>query len=497
MSVATDPVADAAQLIFKDPVGWVAKTFDETPKFPKAELLLRALSLGYNRVYCRACFDSSKTWTAARLAIWWLMSHPFDSIVVTTAPIWKQVEELLWNEIASAAARAKIPLGGKLTSTKLTLGPKWYAIGLSTNNEWNLTGYHATSVLVIVDEADGLEEGKWNALEGLLTSRQCALVAIGNPLDETSEFAKRSKNDGKKAGVLVMKIEAKDVLAVSEQYPFLLQKEWVADKLERWGESSPLYIGKVLAEWPSQGTDRLIPMRWLLAARDRAVVHGGRTLGVDVARFGLNRTVRTLMEGGAWMWSRAASQEDTYVTAGRVLSDMNDYGPLATAVDDTGVGGGVVDNLRHLAPERTVLAINNGAEPSDKVRFVNLGSENAWNVRKAFEDGLIGLSTADPEMLDELINDLNRPTYDFDERLRIKVNKLGLPKGKTEAGLTPEQRAQLSPDIGDSFILGYNAARPYLAAVDARMVELREKRTVRRTLDGLVREGGGTSGARR
>ncbi len=490
MSAATATVESISGEIRRDPVRWVEQTFDERPLFPKAETLMRALSQGYNRVYCRACFDSSKTWTVARLAYWWLYGHPFDSIVVTTAPIWKQVEELIWNEMASAYGRARVPLGGKLTSTKFVLGPKWYAIGLSTKNEWNLSGYHARHVLVIVDEADGLEAGKWNALEGLLTSRDCALVAIGNPLDETSEFAKRSKNDARKAGTLVMKIEAKDVLAVSAKYPFLLQQEWVDDKAERWGVNSALYIGKVLAEWPSQGIDRLIPMRWLLAARDRQVPRGGRTLGVDVARFGLNKTVRTLMEGGWWVWSRAAAMEDTYVTAGRVIADMNDYGPLATAVDDTGVGGGVTDALRHLAPERTVLAINNGSKANDDARFADLGSELYWHTRKGFEDGTIGLSMEDPEMLDELINDLNRPTYELRDRGRIKVDKLGLGHGKTEHTLTPEQRAAVSPDIGDSFNLAFNAARPYLAAADARTAELlRAKRSPKRTLDGLVRDG--------
>lgn len=472
-----------------DPVAWIERTFDERPVFAKSEQLIRALSRGFNRVYCRACFDSSKTWGCSRLVFWWLFGHPLDSIVVTTAPIWKQVEELLWNEVASAHGRSLVPLGGRLSATKFTLGPKWYAIGLSTNDAWNLTGYHAGSVLVIIDEADGLSVDRWNALEGLLTSRDCALVAIGNPLDETSEFAKRSRNEARKAGVLVMKIEAKDVLAVSARYPFLLQQEWVDDKLERWGEASPLYIGKVLAEWPTQSIDKLIPMRWLLAAKDRQVPRGGRTLGVDVARFGLNRTARTLMEGGWWVWSRTALQEDTFVTAGRVLADMEDYGPMATAVDDTGVGGGVVDDLRHLAPDRTVQAINNGARAVEEARFVNLGSENYWRVRKGFEDGTIGLSVADPDTLDELVNDLNRPTYELDDRARIKVNKLGLPHGKTEYSLTAQQRAQMSPDVGDSFSLAFNAARPYLAAVDARDRELRERQTVRRTLDGVVREG--------
>lgn len=57
----TPTLDEVAATVRADPVRWVGQTFDESPKFPKAELLMRALSIGYQRVYCRACFDSSKT----------------------------------------------------------------------------------------------------------------------------------------------------------------------------------------------------------------------------------------------------------------------------------------------------------------------------------------------------------------------------------------------------------------------------------------------------
>ena len=42
-------------------------------------------------------FCVGKTWVAARIALWFLCSFP-HSLVITTAPTWRQVEHVLWAE---------------------------------------------------------------------------------------------------------------------------------------------------------------------------------------------------------------------------------------------------------------------------------------------------------------------------------------------------------------------------------------------------------------
>ena len=65
------------------------------------------------------------------------------------------------------------------------------------------------------------------------------------------------------------------------------------------------------------------------------------TYGVDVARFGTNRTVRTLISGNQLLSTIATQREDTMETATRVLTDLQRFEPAMTQIDETGIGGAV------------------------------------------------------------------------------------------------------------------------------------------------------------
>jgi hypothetical protein len=372
--------------------------------------------------------------------------------------------------VGNAHSKAKFNLGGKLLQTKYELGPKWYALGITSDNPVNYQGFHAGNILVILDEADGIKKEIWDALEGVMTSGNSKLLAIGNPLDPTSEFAKRVREaTGPKTNII--RITADDVLEVSENYSFLLQRKWVEDKKKTWGENSALYRGKVLALWPDQSIDTLIPIQWLLRARGRSVERGIVTYGVDVARFGLNRTVRTLIAGNQFLWSKATSQEDTVETATRVIADINRYEPAMTQIDVTGIGGGVVDQVRRqLGPKIAVIGVNNGGQAVNPLKYINRAAEMYWQVREAFENDAIGFNMDDPESVDELINDLNRPTYMYQRNTKLVVDKYGLPRGTSEYGLDTETRAAKSPDRGDSFVLAFTAAKPFIQMGQTKLV---------------------------
>lgn len=447
--------------IRNDPWKFVAAAFGEKPAFEKQRQILTSIR-DYKETLVPACHDSSKTFSAARALLWFLFSNPGDSIVISTAPTFTQVAELLWREVKAAFEKAKFNLGGRMLMTKYELGPKWYALGITSDNPVNYQGFHASNILVILDEADGIKKEVWDALEGTLTTQNAKLLAIGNPLDPTSEFAKRVRN-AQKPKSNVIRIPAEDVLAVSDQFPFLLQRSWVEDKKQTWGENSALYRGKVLALWPDQSIDTLIPIPWLLRARGRSVERGILTYGVDVARFGTNRTVRTLIAGNQFLWSKATSKEDTVETATRVVSDLDQYEPAMTQIDVTGIGGGVVDQVRRQRPKVALLGVNNGGSAQDPKKYVNRAAEMWWFVRTAFERDQIGLDTTDPEALEELINDLNRPTYHYNRREQLIVDKYGLPRGESEYSLSNEDRAAASPDRGDSYVLAFTAAKPFIA----------------------------------
>ena len=73
----------------------------------------------------KSCHASGKTYNAAAVALWFLLRWP-ESIVITTAPTFRQVK-VMRGEIAEARKRSRIALpDGR--ATELKLGDKSYAV---------------------------------------------------------------------------------------------------------------------------------------------------------------------------------------------------------------------------------------------------------------------------------------------------------------------------------------------------------------------------------
>jgi hypothetical protein len=455
----------------RDPEWWIKTTFGEPIIGKQHDILEAAAEPGVTEIDVVSCHNSGKTHTLARLVKWWLSVWPNNSKVITTAPTWNQVEFQLWREVRSGFDKARAPLGGAMLNFRWDLAPEWFAMGISTDRPANLQGFHAAHLLVVVDEADGIAPEMWNALDALVTSGHCLMVCIGNPDDPQSEWRKRvtaAMSDSRKR---VIRIAADDVTPHFAKYPFMLSPVWVEEKKRLWGETGPRYMSKVLAQWPDQGSDTVIPMSWLLAAKGRDVERGLRTLGVDVARYGTDRTVRTLM-AGRWMeWQRVTQQEDTFVTSSKVIRDIDDYGPVAGAVDAVGIGAGVVDNVKAARPKFPLTEFNAAMKPvpdsAEEAEFADLASQWWWAARKGFEARQFGFSMDDPELVDTLINELNQARFGF-VGPRLKINKFGMKVTQTEATLDSDLRAQRSPDLADSFVLAANAAAPYVGLKEAR-----------------------------
>ena len=70
----------------------------------------------HRRTAVKSCHGVGKSWTAGMLATWWIDVHPVgEAIVVSTAPTYKQVHAVLWEEI-----RKQHRIGGLKGSVTLT-----------------------------------------------------------------------------------------------------------------------------------------------------------------------------------------------------------------------------------------------------------------------------------------------------------------------------------------------------------------------------------------
>lgn len=452
----------------------------------------------YRVTSVRSCHEIGKSFSAARVTLWYLLTHP-ESIVVTTAPTARQVEDILWREINTAYNKALLPLGGRCLTTRLEFDTNWYAVGLSTNQPDKFQGYHSDSgdMLVIVDEAAGVEENIFEGIRALMTSDNCRLLLIGNPTSSSGTFYNYNRPDSLAHRLKVSAFDTPNFTAngikseqdlldlyVVDDYgqmqstqdvempaPYLVSPKWVYEFLVEVGADTPMYQARVLGEHPDQGDDTLIPLKWIEAAmtdeRRDQTPKGAPVYGVDPARFGNDRTAIQERRGDHVLTPEAFTMQDTMRTAGRVMDKLTND-PLAHAnIDVIGLGAGVVDRLNELQREKRetgewqwtrIHAINVAESPFKSVRekeqekkglkrprpeFINKRAQTYWTLREKFERGEIYIPKNSMGL--KLAGELSAIKYEWLSSGKIRIEE------KEEY----KKRLLSSPDLADALMLSY------------------------------------------
>lgn len=211
----------------KDPVGFAINVLGvkEEHIWSKMVELLEGVR-DHQKVAVRAGHSVSKTHTVGNIVVPWFKTCFQPSTIVTTGPSDNQVRNQLWREIHGAYAGSKVPLGGEmhtlmwdhkpsktvldsLEPDKRKMWEKNFAVGFTTSPDTcaehatKMQGWHNEWVLVVLDEACGIMPQIWRtALQSLIIDEQCKILALGNPTDPESDFAKAcfssdiAKNDG-------------------------------------------------------------------------------------------------------------------------------------------------------------------------------------------------------------------------------------------------------------------------------------------------------------
>ena len=174
---------------------------------------------------------------------WYLTAFP-ESRVVTTAPTFSQVRDLLWSEINAAVGKAPEGLFPPCDATRLTISRSWFAVGLSTDRPERFQGHHAENLLLVVDEASRVHDDIYEAAEGFLTSPNARVLLIGNPTQTSGTFYRAFHSESHLYNTI--HISAWDTPNVTgEEVPdparkALVSPDWVEQRKQQWGEGSPL-----------------------------------------------------------------------------------------------------------------------------------------------------------------------------------------------------------------------------------------------------------------
>ena len=356
---------EQVQNFFKDPVMFAIHFLGATLWRDEIEIL-RSIR-DHRRTAIKACHGVGKTFTMAHAVLWWLVRYA-DGVVLTTAPTLRQVETQLWLEVHRVAARAKFSFP-EINATKIRLrGEDNFALGLSTNRSENFQGYHGRHLLIIADEAPGLESGIWDAVAGAMAGGKVHVVMAGNPILPAGAFYDAFSRERdlwncttidafdspNLAGVSLEQLLQMDPVEGGpldqNQVPYLVSRRWVYDQYRVWWHgdesSSPNWMSRVRAQFPHQAQNALIKLLWLERALERARANPvedddpSLVAGVDVGGGEAETVVylcasrpgqHKIIKMGAW---RAGD------TRGEVVSFLAPYRSRlrAVRVDDTGIG---------------------------------------------------------------------------------------------------------------------------------------------------------------
>lgn len=378
----------------------------------------------HRRVAVKAANGVGKTYLAADIVLWFLYCHR-PSVVLTTAPTWRQVESLLWEEIHRRFRRTnalaemepgRFALEGTLLQTRLKVAEGHFAMGLSTDEPVRFQGFHAENLLIVLDEACGVPEEIWDAVEGICVGSNNRVLAISNPLAPTGRFHSLFRQTRWQTYTISAMMHP-NVQGIMPQIPGAITREAVEDRISAWCAEThaedkeafewegkfyrpePQFLIRVLGEFPTSADDSLVGVDKIEEAMQRGKA-GSVTLGtpcliaVDVARFGSDETVIAMRRGDVVYPLIVRRGQDTAQTADQVYAFAMQERADAIFIDEIGVGAGVVDNLRKTGLAG-VVGINVSNKPilsmTDEAAYLNLRAQIYATLRDRLVKGEISL----------------------------------------------------------------------------------------------------------
>lgn len=451
------PVEFVEDMLIRDQPGWVVEEWQKD--------FLRAISRGERRISVRAGHGVGKSAACAWALVWWAFTrYPQKSIL--TAPTQGQLFDALFAEVKRWINLAPAFMGDLIECfadrVELRASPENSFMSARTSSKERpeaLAGIHSDNVLLVCDEAPGIPEEVYEAAVGSMSGYSATTILIGNPTRNTGMFFK--SHHQLSSDWYRMHVSCVDSRLVSPDF--------VRQVAAQWGEDSNAYRVRVLGEFPLREDDVLIPAELVDAAMSRDVVLDTTApilYGVDIARFGDDRTVLCKRQGNCVLEIKSWGQLDLMGTTGRIIHEAGQDAPSEIMVDSIGLGAGVADRLR---------------EQGFNVRDVNVAEASALNIQAARLRDELWITVKDwlqqracrlPRM-DELRQELIGPTYGFQSNGRIKV------EGKAEM----KKRGLRSPDMADALCLTFAGQAAYVGGRASSWVK---GKPLKREIRGVV-----------
>jgi hypothetical protein len=403
---------------------------------------LQAIARKERRISVRAGHGVGKS-TACSWALIWHMTTRFPQKSVVTAPTSAQLFDALYSELKAWINKLPPVLRDsyEVFSDRIVLkgAPESSFISARTSSSERpeaLAGVHSEHVLLVVDEASAVPEAVFEAAAGSMSGHSASTILISNPTRNSGLFYKTHHDlasDWCRMHVSCLNIP-------------LVSADFVSQIKATYGAESNAFRIRVLGEFALADDDTLIPAELVDGAISRDIsINSSEPLvfGLDVARFGSDRTALVKRKGNVVIEVKSWGGLDTMQVVGAIVNEAKLDRPDEICVDTIGLGSGVADRLRELG--MNVRDVN-VAESSAMNPNANKLRDELW---LAVKEWLATKSVKLPAD-DQLRHELVAPRYTFTSSGKVQV----------ESKDSMRKRGMRSPDLADALCLSFasNAA---------------------------------------
>ena len=314
-------------------------------------------------------------------------------------------------------------------------GSKFIFKGLKDQNSQNIKSLEGVDICWI-EEAQSISAKSWEILNPTIRKEGSEIWISMNREEEHDPIWKAVAVTPDER-TLVVKVNYTDNPYCPEEMVYLAEKckNESPDDYEHIWLGAPVYAGntKLIA-----AKDVREAMRKKMDKSDSPLV-----IGVDVARFGDDKTVFCYRRGRWCYRIDAYSHWDNVAIANKITADIRELHPARIFIDVGGVGGGVYDILADRGFAKVVRGINFGGKSIYDDRYFNKRAE-MWGEANEWLKSELPVQLPDD---DELFDDLCAVNKKYDSRGRLQL------ESKEEV----KKAVGRSPDKADAFVLTFAA----------------------------------------
>jgi hypothetical protein len=322
----------------------------------------------------------------------WMLTTRIGSTTIISANSESQLRSVTWAEITKWIAMSLNSHWFEVSATRL-MPAKWLTELVERDLKkgtryWGVEGrlwsaenpdayagvHNYDGVLVVFDEASGIDDSIWAVTSGFFTENtpNRFWMAFSNPRRNTGYFyeAFNSKREFWTTKV----VDARTVEGTDKQVYQQIIDEYGAD-------SSQAHV-EVYGQFPSEGDDQFISASLVDEAMKRPKYKDETApiiIGVDPARFGADATVIAVRQGRDIISIQRHRGDDTMTVVGHVIEAIEEYKPALVVIDEGGLGAGIVDRLKE--QRYKIKGINFGNKSVNPIMYGNKRAE-MWGKMK-------------------------------------------------------------------------------------------------------------------